>query len=38
MSRIIPVPLLSLLTAGMLEVLVCGYEEIDVDMLKKVAK
>ena len=38
MSCIVPVPLLSLLSADKLETLVCGYEEIDVEMLKKVAK
>ena len=38
MSRIIPVPLLSLLTARSLEQLVCGMETIDVEILKKVVR
>ena len=38
MSRIIPVPLLSLLTAKSLEQLVCGMETIDVNVLKKVVR
>ena len=38
MSCIIPVPLLSLLTAKSLEQLVCGMETIDVDILKKVVR
>ena len=38
MARIIPVPLLSLLTAKSLEQLVCGMETIDVDVLKKVVR
>ncbi|XP_061657060.1 probable E3 ubiquitin-protein ligase HERC1 isoform X5 [Syngnathoides biaculeatus] len=35
MSAIIPVPLLSLLTAQQLEQLVCGLPEVSVEMLKK---
>ncbi|XP_052792636.1 probable E3 ubiquitin-protein ligase HERC1 isoform X1 [Mya arenaria] len=38
MSWIIPVPLLSLLTATALEHLVCGVEHIDIDMLQKVVR
>ncbi|KAJ7986812.1 hypothetical protein DPEC_G00332260 [Dallia pectoralis] len=38
MSSIIPVPLLSLLTARQLEQLVCGLPEVSVDMLKKVVR
>eukprot|EP00063_Salmo_salar_P067123 XP_014041958.1 PREDICTED: probable E3 ubiquitin-protein ligase HERC1 [Salmo salar] len=36
MSWIVPVPLLSLLTAKQLEQMVCGMPEISVDVLKKV--
>ncbi|XP_048472974.1 probable E3 ubiquitin-protein ligase HERC1 [Rhincodon typus] len=38
MSWIIPVPLLSLLTAKQLEQMVCGLPEISVDVLKKVVR
>ncbi|XP_029920656.1 probable E3 ubiquitin-protein ligase HERC1 isoform X2 [Myripristis murdjan] len=38
MSTIIPVPLLSLLTARQLEQLVCGLPEVSVEMLKKVVR
>ncbi|XP_017947879.1 probable E3 ubiquitin-protein ligase HERC1 isoform X4 [Xenopus tropicalis] len=38
MSWIIPVPLLSLLTARQLEQMVCGMPEISVDVLKKVVR
>lgn len=37
MASIVPVPLLSLYTARMLEVSVCGSEQIDIHILKKVA-
>ncbi len=38
MSTIVPVPLLSLCTARMLETSVCGQEEVDLWMLKKVVR
>lgn len=38
MSSIIPIPLLSLLTARQLEQLVCGLPEVSVEMLKKVVR
>ncbi|KAG2466568.1 HERC1 ligase, partial [Polypterus senegalus] len=38
MSSIIPVPLLSLLTAKQLEQLVCGMPEVSVETLKKVVR
>lgn len=38
MSTIIPVPLLSLLTAQQLEQLVCGLPQVSVDMLKKLVR
>uniref|UniRef100_UPI003AAEB7BA probable E3 ubiquitin-protein ligase HERC1 n=1 Tax=Centroberyx gerrardi TaxID=166262 RepID=UPI003AAEB7BA len=38
MSTIIPVPLLSLLTARQLEQLVCGLPEVSVEMLRKVVR
>uniref|UniRef100_A0A8C2A9Q1 HECT-type E3 ubiquitin transferase n=1 Tax=Cyprinus carpio TaxID=7962 RepID=A0A8C2A9Q1_CYPCA len=38
MSSIIPVPLVSLLTARQLEQLVCGLPEVSVEMLKKVVR
>ena len=38
MSCIVPVPLLSLYTAKMLEHAVCGREEVDLSMLKKVVR
>ena len=38
MSSIVPVPLLSLYTARMLEVTVCGSEQVDLQVLKKVAR
>lgn len=38
MSWIVPVPLLSLLTAKQLEQMVCGMPEISVDVLKKVVR
>ncbi|XP_029024458.1 probable E3 ubiquitin-protein ligase HERC1 isoform X3 [Betta splendens] len=38
MSTIIPVPLLSLLTAKQLEQLVCGLPEVSVEMLKKLVR
>lgn len=38
MGWVIPVPLLSLLTAEKLEQMVCGSEKVSIDMLKKVAR
>lgn len=38
MSWIIPVPLLTLLTPKNLEQLVCGMEEMSVDVLRKVVR
>ncbi|XP_032396190.1 probable E3 ubiquitin-protein ligase HERC1 isoform X2 [Etheostoma spectabile] len=38
MSTIIPVPLLSLLTAQQLEQLICGLPEVSVEMLKKLVR
>ncbi len=38
MASIVPVPLLSLCTARMLETAVCGREEVDLQMLKKVVR
>ena len=38
MGLIIPVPLLGLTTGGQLEVAVCGEKELDIQILKKVAK
>ena len=38
MSLIVPVPLLSLYTAKMLESAVCGNEDVDLQMLKKVVR
>ncbi|XP_014842886.1 PREDICTED: probable E3 ubiquitin-protein ligase HERC1 isoform X1 [Poecilia mexicana] len=38
MSTIIPVPLLSLLTAQQLEQLVCGLPEVSVEMLRKLVR
>ena len=38
MAWIVPVPLLSLCTAKMLETTVCGHEEVDLQMLKKVVR
>ncbi|KAI0208518.1 putative E3 ubiquitin-protein ligase HERC1 [Lamellibrachia satsuma] len=38
MSLIVPVPLLSLLTATNLEQMVCGMPEVSVDVLKKVVR
>ena len=38
MAAIIPVPLLSLYTARMLEAAVCGLEEVDLQMLRKVVR
>ena len=38
MSTMIPVPLLSLMTAQNLEQCVCGMEDIDIMMLKKVVR
>ncbi|XP_068741343.1 probable E3 ubiquitin-protein ligase HERC1 [Montipora capricornis] len=38
MGWLIPVPLLSLLTAEKLEQMVCGSEKVSIDMLKKVAR
>ncbi|KAL5481420.1 hypothetical protein EMCRGX_G021569 [Ephydatia muelleri] len=38
MASIVPVPLLSLYTARMLEVTVCGSEQVDIQVLKKVAR
>lgn len=38
MSWIVPVPLLSLLTARQLEQMVCGLAEISVEVLKKVVR
>ena len=38
MGWIVPVPLLSLLTAEKLEQLVCGSKEVSIEVLKKVAR
>lgn len=38
MGWIVPVPLLSLLTAEKLEEMVCGSKQVSIDMLKKVAR
>lgn len=38
MGWIIPVPLLSLLTAEKLEQMVCGSKEVSIEVLKKVAR
>jgi hypothetical protein len=38
MSCIVPVPLFSLYTAQMLQHAVCGMEEVDLSMLKKVVR
>ena len=38
MSSIVPVPLLSLYTAKMLEQAVCGCEHVDLTVLKKVVR
>ncbi len=38
MATIVPVPLLSLYTANMLERAVCGSEEINLQLLKKVVR
>ena len=38
MSTMLPVPLLSLMTAQNLEHSICGMEEIDIMMLKKVVR
>lgn len=38
MGWVVPVPLLSLLTAEKLEQMVCGSEKVSIDMLKKVAR
>lgn len=38
MSLIIPVPLLSLTTGQQLETAVCGEKELDIQILKRVAK
>ena len=38
MAGIVPVPLLSLCSAKMLEGAVCGLEEVDLQMLKKVVR
>lgn len=38
MAWIVPVPLLSLLTAEKLEEMVCGSKQVSIDMLKKVAR
>ena len=38
MAIIVPVPLLSLYTAKMLESAVCGNEDVDLQMLKKVVR
>ena len=38
MGWIVPVPLLSLLTAEKLEEMVCGSKQVGIDMLKKVAR
>jgi len=38
MSLIVPVPLLSLLTASNHEQMVCGMPEVSVDVLKKVVR
>ncbi len=38
MAMIVPVPLLSLYTASMLERAVCGSEEVDLQVLKKVVR
>lgn len=38
MSCVIPVPLFSLYTAKMLEHAICGREQVDLSMLKKVVR
>lgn len=38
MAWIIPVPLLSLLTARNLEQLVCGMEQVSIDVLRKIVR
>ena len=38
MASIVPVPVLSLCTARMLETMVCGNEQVDIQVLKKVAR
>lgn len=38
MTGIVPVPLLTLCSAKMLERAVCGLEEVDLQMLKKVVR
>lgn len=38
MSCIVPVPLFSLYTAKMLEHAICGREQVDLAMLKKVVR
>lgn len=38
MSTMVPVPLLTLMTAKNLEQCVCGMEDIDIMMLKKVVR
>ena len=38
MSCIVPVPLFSLYTAKMLQHAVCGMEQVDLSMLKKVVR
>ena len=38
MSTMVPVPLLTLMTAQNLEQCVCGMEDIDIMMLKKVVR
>ncbi len=38
MASIIPLPLISLYTAKMLEFAVCGKEQVDLSMLKKVVR
>lgn len=38
MAGIVPVPLLALCSARMLERAVCGLEEVDLQMLKKVVR
>ena len=38
MSWIVPVPLLSLLTAHALEQMVCGLPSVDLDLLRKIVR
>lgn len=38
LSLVIPLPLLSLCSSGLVERLICGNEELDIELLKKIAK